>query len=102
MLVTVGNSAAIARIQQTDGSWSLEELSGDNETTVVLPDELSVHEAITDITGAISLHMVPGSKPNWVKCDNADVEDALNRFYGIGLPVKKAPAKKTTRRKTND
>jgi hypothetical protein len=55
--------------------------NGGEVTTVVLPDGLSLAQRAANAIGALSLHLEPGTAPEWIESDDRALQEAIENHY---------------------
>lgn len=89
MKVDIGNTNAIEGYYDEVGVLRYRSLLGKRVTTFILPDDLSVDEAVTSIVLTISHHMAEKTSPSWIEVDGANA-DAIHTYLCEHFRVKKS------------
>lgn len=84
MKVEVGNATAIEGYrEEEDGPVLYRNLEGERITTIILPDDLSMIEAVQTVAATLAAHMQPGTKPVWIEADSMALQAYLCEHFQI-------------------
>lgn len=88
MKVEFGNDQAIERFQdpisENPREWKVRDYPGQNITTLIIPDEQGLVEALKSVIGIMDkFYLKPGVTPNWVESDSPELEAFLKDHFKI-------------------
>lgn len=83
MKVEVGNRTAIEGYRDEYGELKFSTMSGERVTTIVMPDDLNVVQAVQEVAATLTAHMEPNTRPAWIECDNPVVHGYLCQHFDL-------------------
>lgn len=84
MKVEVGNATAIEGYRESEeGPVLYRNLEGERVTTLILPDDLNVFEAVQTVAATMTAHMQPETVPVWIEADDPVLQAYLCNHYKI-------------------
>jgi hypothetical protein len=87
IVVKVGNEHAI----QVFLDGSVEHIEGQQITTVTVPDDRELPEALIEVLNALGKHIAEGEMPSWVSASNNELQGLLVTHYRLPKTATKPP-----------